>query len=174
MDNMKTLAELLPVRSQLLDPAGRPLTQSLFLEIGYTDSAVYTLKDYDHEYKGKLYPSLQRLYLLIEDPTEYTFATQCLLGWKHWQRICENKQLRVYVDEWRAELEVKIRSQGVLEALKQAHTGSFQAAKWVADKGWEQKAAGRPSKEELEKRAKIAEKVSDEYSADVLRLGNYK
>lgn len=142
--------------------------------MGYnTDVAIYTLKDVDYEYKGKFYPSLSRLYLLIADPTEYSFATQCLLGWKHWQRICENKQLRVYVDEWRIELEVKLRSQGVLEAIRQA-PASFNAAKWMADGSWEKRGAGRPSKEEIEKRAKIAEKVSDEYSADIVRLGNYK
>lgn len=154
---------------------GKPMTQSLFLELGYNiDSAVYTLKDNDYEYKGKLFLSLQKLYMAIADPTEYTFATQCLLGWKHWQRICDNKQLKTHVEEWRAELEVKLRSQGVIEAIKQATTGSFVAAKWVADGGWEKRSAGRPSKAEIEKRAAIAAKVDDEYSADIVNMRNYK
>jgi len=151
------------------------MTQSLFLELGYNiDSAVYTLKENDYEYKGKYFPSLQRLYIAIADPTEYSFATQCLLGWKHWQRICDNKQLQSHVESWRFELEVKLRSEGIKEAIKQAKTGSFPAAKWVSEGGWEKRPAGRPSKAELEKRAAIAEKIEDEYSADIVNMRNYK
>ena len=61
-------------KSRLVDGQGKPLTQSLFLEIGYTDFSVYTLKDQDYEYNDKVYPSLKRLYLEMEDPTEYEFA----------------------------------------------------------------------------------------------------
>ena len=57
---------------------GRPITQSLFLEIGYTEHAVYTLKDDDYEYNGKVYPSLKKAYLELEDTTEYDFANQYL------------------------------------------------------------------------------------------------
>lgn len=152
----------------------RPITQSLFLELGYTETSIYTLKDNDHFHNGKLYPSIKRFYLLIADPTEYEFARTCLLGWKHWQRLLDNKAFRVHADEWRDELEVKLRSKGVLEALKQAETGSFQAARWVADKGWDQRPAGRPSKAEIAKQTKISETVANEYNADVLRLGTYK
>lgn len=158
----------------MVDNTGRPLTQSLFLEIGYSDSAVYTLKDHDHEYEGRYLPSLKRLYLLIEDPTEYVFATQCLLGWKHWLRICENKVIRKHIDEWRAELEYKLRSRGVREAIAQASGGSFQAAKWLADRGWESRGAGRPSKAEVDREKQIQANIADEYSADIHRLSNYK
>lgn len=42
----------------LTDGSGKPLTQGLFLEIGYGDSALYTLKDNDHEYNDKVLPSI--------------------------------------------------------------------------------------------------------------------
>ena len=45
-------------KSKFLDSEGRPLTQSIFLEVGYNDYAIYTLKENDHEYNGKIYPSL--------------------------------------------------------------------------------------------------------------------
>lgn len=64
----------------LKDKMGRPLTQSLFLEIGYSDYAVYSLKDEDYEYQGKVYPSLKKLFLASGDPTGYTTATENLLG----------------------------------------------------------------------------------------------
>ena len=36
-------------KTKLKDSMGRPMTQALFLEIGYeTDKAVFTLKDEDH------------------------------------------------------------------------------------------------------------------------------
>ena len=62
-------------KNSLKSTNGIPLTQSLFLEIGYTDYAVFTLKDDDYEYKGRVYPSLKRLYLEMEDVGEYEFAT---------------------------------------------------------------------------------------------------
>ena len=45
-------------KSRLKDSGGSPLTQSLFLEIGYnTDYAIYTLKSDDYTYNGVLYPT---------------------------------------------------------------------------------------------------------------------
>jgi len=157
-------------KSKLKDTKGRPLTQSLFLELGYSDYSVYTLKDADHEYEGKVYPSLKRLYLECADPTEYQFAVKHLLGWKHWQRISENRVIKKHVEEWREELEVKLRSEGVRNAIQHAQDGTFQAAKWLADRGWDKRAAGRPSKEEMEREKKVQEKISDEFSDDIVRL----
>jgi len=157
-------------KSKMLDSGGKPLTQSLFLEIGYTEYAIYTLKEEDCEYKGFTYPSLKRLYLETQDPTEYEFAKKHLLGWKHWKRLCENKLIRSYIDEWRDELEVCLRSKGVKDAIKAAELGGFQAAKWLADRGWDVKPAGRPSKAEIEKEKTIQLRVRDEFSADVVRL----
>jgi hypothetical protein len=161
----------LPSKEQMLDDMGRPITQSLFLEINYTDMAVYTLKDDDHELNGKQYPSLKKLYLECEDPTEYVFATTYLIGWKHWLRLCENKAIRKHIDEWREELEIKLRSRGVHEVIKAAtRPGGLQAAKWLADRGWASRPAGRPSKAEVEREREFAARVSDEFSADILRL----
>jgi hypothetical protein len=154
----------------MLDSMNKPITQSLFLELGYTDFSVYTLKDNDYEYKGKVYPSLKRLYLEMADPTEYEFAVTYLIGWRHWKRICENKQIRVYIDEWREELEMKLRSEGVKHAMQSAKLGGFQAAKWLADRGWSNKGAGRPSKEDVEGEKKFQARMDSEYGADVLRL----
>ena len=156
-------------RSKLLDAQGRPLTQSLFLELQYNDYAVYTLKDDDYEYKGNLYPSLKKLYLAMEDIVEYDFANEYLLGWQHWVRLGENKLIRNHIDEWREELELKIRSRAVREMIKTAPE-SFQAAKWLSDRGWAVKAPGRPSKSDIEHEKKMAARVKDDYEGDVIRL----
>lgn len=154
------------LREDLKDKMGRPLTQSLFLELGYSDYAVYTLKDEDYEYKGKVYPSLKRLYLETMDVTEYDFATQHLLGWQHWKRICANKNIAKHIDEWREELELKLASCGVKGLVENAKMGNVNSAKYLADRGWLGKKVGRPSKAELESRKEFDEALRNEFEDD--------
>jgi hypothetical protein len=137
---------------------------------------VYTLKEWDHEYNGKVYPSLKNLYLKEEDPTEYVFASKHLLGWQHWKRLCENKVIAKHVDEWREELELKIRSQAVrdMQSLCASENGNYSAAKFLADRGWEKRGAGRPSKQEKERHLRVEEKIQEEFSADIKRLEDYR
>lgn len=163
-------------KSKLVDTMGRPLTQSLFLEIGYSEYAVYTLKEFDYEYKGSLYPSLKKLYLKEEDPTEYVFAEKHLLGWQHWKRLCDNKVIRKHVDEWREELELKIRSQAIRDmmGLCASENGNFSAAKFLADRGWDKRGAGRPSKAEKERQDRIQDRIDEEFAADVARMSDYR
>lgn len=154
----------------MLDSMGKFRTQSLFLELGYGAEALFTLKDQDHVHEGTTYLSMKRLYLEFEDPTEYEFANEILLGWKHWHRMCENKLIRKHIDDWRDELEVKLRSRAITDAIKEARKGHFQAAKWVADRGWSTRGAGRPTKQETERQKKIEERIEDEYRGDVVRM----
>lgn len=163
-------------KDKLRDSGGKPLTQSLFLEINYTDYAVYTLKDEDYEYKGNIYLSLKRLYLEMEDPKEYLFANKYLLGWQHWKRLCENKLIRKHIDEWREELDLKLASRGVKDMINLCaqENGSFQAAKYLIEKGWDKRLPGRPSKSDIERNAAIEKRIEDDFSADILRLENFK
>jgi hypothetical protein len=161
-------------KSKFKGIGGSPITQSLFLEIGYTDLAYYTLSDEDKVYKGTTYLSLKRLYLEHEDVTEYDFATTYLLGWRHWQRLCENKQVRKHIDEWRFELELKLRSAGIKAIIESAldEDGGFQAQKYLADKGWDKIGAGRPKKDTSEADKKQEELLNEDFNADILRLKN--
>lgn len=157
-------------KQNLLDVNGKPLTQSLFLELNYSKSAVYTLKDNDYAYKGVTLPSIKRIYLDMEDTTEYEFANECFLGWQHWQRICANKACLNYIEQWREELELKLKARAVRQMIQQAESGSFQAVKWLADKGYDTRTAGRPTKEEKERHLKVQDKLDAEFGADVKRL----
>lgn len=158
-------------KSKLKASNGVPFTQGLFLEIGYPDSAVYTTKDEDHEYKGTVYPSIKRLYLEMEDLGEYEFATTYFLGWEHWQRICNNKVMKVYVEQWRYELELKIRSRALKKIMRKADSEQgIAAAKWLAEKGWDKQGAGRPSKEAIERETKIQSDLQSQYKDDVSRI----
>ena len=160
-------------KSQLKDSMGRPLTQGLFIEIKYDpEFAVYTLEEQDKEYKGEVYPSLKRLYLEMEDPTEYEFAVEHLLGWNHWKRLNNNSLLSKHFVEWREELEVKLRSKAIQKIMdKSEMDGDFSASKWLADRGWEKRGAGRPSKADIEHRHKIEERIRGEFDEDFERLG---
>lgn len=161
-------------RDKFIDSQGRYLTQSLFLEMGYTDSSVYTLKDYDHEHGGKIYKSIKRLYLELEDTTEYEFASTYFAGWKHWQKLCDNKLIRVEIDQWREELELKLRARAVKQMVALAEGGSYQASKWLADRGWDVRGAGRPTKIEKDAHSAAAKRAGDEYGADIIRLVGVK
>ena len=159
-------------RNLMIDSMGRQLTQSLFLELEYNyDTALFTLKDFNYTTKGKTYISLKQLYLQAEDLLEYGFATQHLLGWSHWQRLYANKRLTTYIDDWREELELKIRSQAVRDIISgSAEEKGFQAQKWLADKGWGKRNVGRPSKDTKAKDKRMEDKLNGEFSEDVLRM----
>lgn len=156
-------------KTKMIDTMGRPLTQGLFLEVNYSPYAIYSLDDNDKEYKGKIYPSLKKKYIEEADIGEYHFATTYLLGWKHWLRMNENKLLREHFDEWREELEIKIRSEAI-KTLVEDMSDNFQAIKWLAEKGWERKTVGRPKKFDLEKENNMRKRINEEFEADVIRL----
>jgi|TARA_R110000796_G_scaffold104371_1_gene214207 hypothetical protein len=152
---------------------GNFITQALFLELSYNDTrySIYTLDDDDKEFKGETYYSLKKLYLLCDDVTEYTFATTWLGGWQHWQRLLEKTtSLHPYIESWREELEVKLRSQGLLGVLESASNGNYNAQKYLTDKGWDTK-RGRPSKEEVSGEKKKKAMIKSEVDEDAQRIG---
>lgn len=160
--------------SKFKDKMGRFLTQSLFLETVYDlDAALYTLQDRDREFKGKTYPSIHRLYIEMGDPTEYQFAMEYFHSWQQWLKICNSNAMRPHVDKWRDELEVKLRSQGVRKMIHNS-AGSTKdaatAAKWLADRGWNKRKAGTPSKAEVERQTKIAAGIEAEIEKDAERM----
>jgi hypothetical protein len=162
-----------PDKTKMKDVMGRPLTQSLFLEPNYNDYAIYTLDGEDKTYKGKVYPSLKRLYLNATDPTEYEFATTYLIDWPHWKRLCGNAIILRHIEEWREELDLKMRAEAV-RTMQDLSEDNAQAAKWLAERGWDRKGAGRPKKEETVKERQIQDRLEEEFSADIVRLEDWK
>ena len=155
---------------------GNWITQGLFFETARDKTHVtYTLKDYDHEVEinGELrtLPSLGRLFIECADVTEYIFATTYLGGWKHWKRIQENKLFKETVEEWREELAVKMMAEGIKAIHEHSKTDKgYQAAKWLAEKGWEEKKRGAPSKEEKARELKLQTKLDQEVGDDLTRI----
>ena len=160
-------------KDTMIDSMGRQRTQSLFLEHGYGGDAIFTTKDHDYKYKGKQYISLKKLYLAAEDPTEYLFANEYLLGWQPLKKMRGNKLLAAMFDEWKEEAEIRIRAIGLMSIIELANaetSPSFQAAKYVADGGWKQRGVGRPTSEQKLKDNAIKQKIADEFESDMHRM----
>ena len=133
----------------------------------------FTLKEQDHEYEGVKYISMRRLYMGMEDPTEYEFATEVLGSWDHWLRLCNSPAVREHINKWREELEIKLRARAVKAMLETATTAGAKgttAAKWLATAGWKE-GKGRPSKAKVKGELKKAAQVVSLVDRDAERLG---
>ena len=74
------------------------------------------------------------------------------------------------IAEWEEELEAKIRAGAVRQILDHSRTDKgYQAAKWLADAGWKPKEMGRPTRERVEKEARIKNKMYSEFG-DVIEF----
>lgn len=152
------------------------LLKGLFYETTLSDKStvIYTLKDHDHS--G--YPSLYRLYMETNDPTEWRFSQEHLDGWEHWEMLCQATWFKPYAERWRKELDLRLKSQALVRIMSEAKTGSkesFQANKYLLEKGWEPKESsaakrGRPSKDEIAKAAKDIASASSRLDEDFNRL----
>lgn len=146
------------------DSVGRYLTRALFKELASKETRdkfppVFTLED------------ARIIYLEAEDPTEYIPSQKLLGSWQHWLVLLESPDVRFHIDRWREELEVRLRSKGVMEILDISKGDKgFQAAKWLADKGWESKKAGRPTKEKVNYNKRVEATMKKEYEDDAKRL----
>lgn len=133
------------------------LTRELFHETAAKkDRILFTLREND--YDGL--PSLRRLYMEANDPTEYQFAIEHLEGYQHWETLCKCAWFKPYVERWRKELELMVRSYGLKNVMKAAAKDgkdSFQASKYLADRGWDKTRSsstrGRPSRKEIHEQA---------------------
>jgi hypothetical protein len=147
-------------------------TKSLFYETSaYPELVRYTLKAHDH--MG--FPSLRRLYLEADDPTEYEFVKKYLEGIDHWDDLCACKWFKPHIDSWRRELELRLKSQALLRIREEAMAGgrnSLQANRFLVDKGWETKPGqrGRPSKDEIRREAERQVTAERQVSDDWDRL----
>ena len=112
----------------------------------------------------------RKLFVQSGDPTGVVFADEHLGGYQHWKALKDCNPLKPYIAEWEEELEVRIRSKQLGNIMKQADEGHFQAEKFLMDRGWEKRGAGRPSKEEVERETRVQSAIKNDYKADVARI----
>ena len=169
------------------DKLGRWRTQSLFREWCYgrelTLEPLYTMKDDDItiDYKGSPLPlpSFKRLYLELEDLTEWEVATQLLGGWPHFQNLLTTKWFKEFITPIREELEIKMRSKALLSLYSAASKNNVSAAKYIAEGRYKglydpakgQFGRGRPSKEEVRAEKVRLIEIGDQVDEDMKRIG---
>lgn len=153
------------------DAVGRWRTKSLFYEANdyRIADALFTLGDEDVTVKGKDLISLRKRFVEAEDPTGYIISQEFLGGFSHWDAICKSS-MKAEIEKWQDELEVKLRSVGLMNAIKSAKAGNFNAAKFLAEKGWSKRVAGRPTNAEVERAAKQEATLIKDLEEDMRRL----
>lgn len=150
--------------SKFKNSNGVLLLRELFFETALNkENVLYTLKDRDHEYKGKVFPSLYRLYMAENDPTEYLFAMKTLDGWAHWQQLSSAPFFKEYILRWREELELRFRAEALRTISKMAageDREAFQASKYLAENVYSKKSSkGRPTKAQI---SETAQRMAEE------------
>lgn len=173
--------DLTKLHSQMKDDSGRFRTQSLFWELRYRTEEkfppIFTLKSENIEKDGIEYYSLKKIYMSYDHVPgfEYEFALDVFNSWDHWLRLT-NDTLPAIKDEiksWREELDIRLKAlslKAMIYASKDNDAKGIQAAKYLAEKGYETK-RGRPSKEEIERERKIEAGAKKELQADLERIG---
>lgn len=158
---------------------GTHLLQALFYEQAIdTDrpDVLYTLKLEDHE--G--FPSLHRLYVELEDTSEYVFAKTYFDNWAHWKKLCACNWFKPYLEEMREELDLKLK-QRALDRLKAIaedpeNKSHYLANKLIHEQGLSIKKdnRGRPSKTSVVEEANKLFKTSEEVNEDHNRIINFR
>lgn len=160
------------------DTRGRFRTRSLFKEWETpTYPAYYNTGPED---EGS-YISLRKRYLEIADPTEYTFARECLGGWDHHNAMLKAcAWYRELMDDYREELDTKLKAEGIkylrsaVADPKMRDAQKVAAAKYLAELGWKaspQPKRGRPSKDEVQGELKRQARAAEMLAEDADRLG---
>ena len=142
--NPDLLNRLLSVpKSEIKGEGAQVRTKSLFADVIAEESnykPVYYLKK---EVSDANYIALKEIYLALEDPTEFYFATLCFYNYAQWEIICDLAWAKNIVSQWRKELALKLRAQAVDEIYKMTldssgtkETSKLAALKWLADSGY--------------------------------------
>ena len=126
------------------DSTGRRLTVGLFEELSGPPAPF-------------LLSTWHRVYVDVCDPTDYKAAMVLIGQWEHWTMLLECKAFMVELEKWRKEVEVKLRSEGVIELRRQAKDiKGTAAAKWLAEQGVVKTKGRVPKNMEDNSAAKIA------------------
>jgi hypothetical protein len=110
------------------------------------------------------------IYVDIADPTGYEAAKVLIGNWDHWQALVNNQRFAAELEKWNHEVEVKLRSQAVLQLVKQSRgPQGTTAAKWLAESGFVVRDK-RSSRARADEESAIKE-TKGKVAADAKRLG---
>jgi len=104
-------------------------------------------------------------FLEIADPTGFIFAEKWLEdGYRKWTSFIHSIGVKEEIKEWQETLAIKLQATAITQIATQRD--SFQALKWLADRGWVEKSDKRTKEAK-----KAAAKADEAVEADMERLG---
>lgn len=115
------------------------------------------------------------VFLRYCDPTCYGPALELVGTWKEWNRIVNDwPEFKNHIlASWLEEVEIKLRSTSIVCLATEATSGgkgAGAAARWIAEGRYAPKKAGRPTKAEVTRQAKLEAGVVDEVAEDISRV----
>ena len=130
-------------------------TRKLFKE--YNKEATQSIKDW------------HKKFIELADPTEYKAAIELAGSWTEWERF--KKEWPVFknniLPKWIAEVEIKIRSDAILQVVAQTRSDPV-SARWIAEGKY--KPTKPKTKAENETEKKIRKKVSETAQEEIDRV----
>ena len=159
-------------KSEYTDKMGRYMTRSLFIETILKEQSAKGIKPMYSLTGVQGYTDVHAMYVNSADPTGYSFAISAFESWDHFVYLSNLQWFRKHLVSWEAELEIKMRSEGIKQLMTTATTEGSRgttAAKYIADAGWKTK-RGRPSKEEVEREQIQQARIKEELGDDAKRM----
>lgn len=151
-------------------------TSDMFVEMNKSEMPAYwTLKPTDKPD----YPSLKRLYLEMEDLTEFEFANEYLEGYEHWETMAKSQYLKEHIAQWRKELQLKVKARSLRGIIRDAvKENKYEANKFLITGGWidkdeDKKGRGRPSKQDIKDELMKQAESQKELQEDLERLKGF-
>lgn len=140
---------------------------------------MYTLKDYDHtvtiDGEEKVLPSIKRLFVDLEDTTEYEFANLYFDSFQHWKKIRATEWMKPIYEEMKEELSLKLRARYLkkVKELSDDEKLGMQANRYLLDHDAPVKEdkRGRPSKAKITEEAEKLFAQVEDINSDYERLG---
>lgn len=148
------------IKDRVIDAYGRRVVLSLFSEFVRTDfKALWSL-----------HTDWKPVYLDAADPTEYESAMRLIGDYDHWLLIRNHPRIKPTIDKWAKEVEVKLRSQMIMQMASHAKKpNGAAAAKWLAEGAFMKRVL--KNKVDKEEEAEMAEEIANRVSDDMERLG---
>jgi len=140
------------------------------------DLTLYSLKKRDHKVGGTTYKSLHKIYIEMEDPTEYEFAMSVFGDFSVWENMCNLTWFKHHHHQMQKELVLKLKARTVKGMINDLNEGkaSYNAQKYLADAGYldsNNKKRGRPSRDELDGALREAARNEADTKDDAARIG---
>ncbi len=160
-------------RNSLVDKEQTHITLANTRDVEYGRAATMSLfKQYNKKGKQDIHEWRKRFVATL-DPTEYEGAISLVGSWADWLRFKKAwpSFKKLHLDAWLDEIEIQLRSQAIRSLAKAALTEKgTSAARFIAEGGYKQKTAGRPSTGEIQGNLRRESEIEKEIAEDVARV----